>query len=465
MVFSSFVFVSIFFPAVYLINRLLPTRWSNWFLLAGSLFLYAWGEPINVIWLIVCALMNYVFARCMTKRRKAALVMALIFNIGLLCVYKYTNFLIDNVNALTGLGISNVNIKMPLGISFFTFQAMSYTIDVYRGECEAQKSFPKLLLYISLFPQLIAGPIVKYHEIESQLNARHADVDDTVQGMRRFIVGLGKKVLLANQLAVLADSVFNAGADALSAPTAWIGAIAYAFQIYFDFSGYTDMAIGMGRMMGFSFPENFRHPYAAVSMQDFWRRWHISLSSWFRDYVYIPLGGNRRGAGRAVVNRLIVFFLTGLWHGASWNFVIWGLGNGLLLMLESSGVIAAKSFTGKKRAIGHVYVWLSFVLLFVIFRADTLRMAGRMYANMFTGFTMANADKLLLAECLTGSHMLTLAAAFVCAFDWKGVVCRMPEKAQSAVYIAGSVCTLLILWFCMASLASQSYNPFIYFRF
>ena len=279
MVFSSFVFLSMFFPAVYLINRFLPVKVSNAFLLIASLFVYAWGEPVNVIVLILCALANYLLALMVNRHRRMTLILALVFNLGLLCAYKYTNFLIGNVNALLGTAVPNVDIRMPLGISFFTFQAMSYTIDVYRGECAPQKNPFKLMLYVALFPQLVAGPIVKYHEIEAELTERRASMQDTCEGARRFCVGLAKKVLLANALAVTADAVFNADAALVNLPLAWLGALSYAFQIYFDFSGYTDMAIGMGRMMGFRFPENFRYPYAAVSMQDFWRRWHISLSS------------------------------------------------------------------------------------------------------------------------------------------------------------------------------------------
>jgi len=459
MVFSSFVFLSMFFPAVYLINRLLPVKISNWFLLIASLFLYAWGEPVNVIVLIVCALMNYLLALMVNRHRRAAIVLALVFNLGLLCAYKYTNFMIGNVNALLGTAIPNVNIRMPLGISFFTFQAMSYTIDVYRGECAPQKNPAKLMLYVALFPQLVAGPIVKYHEIEAELTERRATMQDTCEGARRFIVGLSKKVLLANALAVTADAVFNADAALINMPLAWLGALSYAFQIYFDFSGYTDMAIGMGRMMGFHFPENFRYPYAAVSMQDFWRRWHISLSSWFRDYVYIPLGGNRRGKNRAIMNRIIVFFLTGLWHGASWNFVIWGLGNGLLLMLESSGIIPVK----KLRRFGHVYVWLSFILLFVIFRADTLADAAVIYRGMFTSLSMTAAQQTLLAKCLNGSVIVTLIAAVLCALPWREKLGRLYSRA--CVNAAGYAVSLGLLWLSLMSLASQSYNPFIYFRF
>ena len=463
MVFSSFVFVSIFFPLVYFVNRLLPVKISNIFLLVASLFLYAWGEPVYVLALIACALINYLTALLVDKRRRLALILALVLNLGMLCVYKYTNFIIENINLIPGIEIPAVNIRMPLGISFFTFQAMSYTIDVYRGECRPQKNFAKLLLYISLFPQLIAGPIVKYHEIEAELTARRAGMTDTLEGARRFTVGLAKKVLLANALATTADMVFNAAPELINLPAAWLGAAAYAFQIYFDFSGYTDMAIGMGRMMGFHFPENFRYPYAAKSMQDFWRRWHISLSSWFRDYVYIPLGGNRKGKTRAIANRIIVFFLTGLWHGASWNFVIWGLGNGALLMLESAGVIPVKKLTGKLRPIAHIYVWLSFILLFVIFRAETMTQTLAVYKGMFTGFTMTASQQTLLAECLNGSAAITIISAILCALPWNE---RFKKYEYSSLYTAATyILSLALLWLSLMSLASQTYNPFIYFRF
>jgi len=465
MVFSSFVFVSIFFPLVYFVNRLLPIKLSNIFLLVASLFLYAWGEPVYVAALIVCALINYFTALLVEKNRRLALILALVLNLGMLCVFKYTNFIIENINLIPGMNIPSVDIRMPLGISFFTFQAMSYTIDVYRGECAPQKNLAKLLLYISLFPQLIAGPIVKYHEIEAELTSRRADMQDTVKGARRFIVGLAKKVLLANALATTADMVFNSAPELINMPVAWLGAIAYAFQIYFDFSGYTDMAIGMGYMMGFHFPENFRYPYAARSMQDFWRRWHISLSSWFRDYVYIPLGGNRKGKTRAIVNRIIVFFLTGLWHGASWNFVIWGLGNGALLMLESAGVIPVKKLTGKLRPIAHIYVWLCFIMLFVIFRAETMPQTLAVYKGMFAGFAMTADQQTLLARCLTGSASVTLVSAIVCALPWKERFDNLTGKKRSILEASTYVLSLGLLWLSLMSLASQAYNPFIYFRF
>jgi len=465
MVFSSFVFISIFFPAVYLINRCLPVRASNWFLLLASLFLYAWGEPVYVLVLLACAIGNYAIALLIGKHRKVGLWLALLMNLGVLCGFKYTDFILTNINALLGTAIPMTGVRMPLGISFFTFQAMSYVIDVYRGECRPQRSFPKLLLYIGLFPQLIAGPIVKYHEIEEQLSSRHASLDDTLQGTRRFIVGLGKKVLISNALAVTADSVFNAAPGLVNLPLAWLGAVSYALQIYFDFSGYTDMAIGMGRMMGFHFPENFLYPYAACTMQEFWRRWHVSLSSWFRNYVYIPLGGNRRGKTRAIINRIIVFFLTGLWHGANWTFVLWGLGNGFALMLESSGILPVGKLKGKWRALGHVYVCFCFVMLFVIFRADTLAQAGAMYAQMFTGFTNTPAQQLLLAQNLNGSVIATLIAAVLCAMPWKKHFEAKPWFRSGAVQAALYAVSLGLLWLSLMSLASQAYNPFIYFRF
>lgn len=465
MVFSSFAFVSVFFPLTYFVNRWLPIRASNAFLLAASLLLYAWGEPVCVFLLIGCALANYLVALLAPKHRKAALGLALALNLGVLCAYKYANFLIDNLNFLLRTDIPEVSLRMPLGISFFTFQAMSYTVDVCRGECAPQRSFAKLLLYISLFPQLIAGPIVKYHEIEAELTQRSASLSDTVCGARRFCFGLGKKVLLANALAVTADRIYGAETALLNAPAAWLGALCYAFQIYFDFSGYTDMAVGMGCMMGFHFPENFNYPYAARSMQDFWRRWHISLSSWFRDYVYIPLGGNRRGEARAVFNRIVVFFLTGLWHGASWNFVLWGMGNGLLLMLESCGVIPVRKLKGKARGLGHAYVWLSFLLLFVLFRAETLSQAGCFYRAMFAGFEMTNAQQLLLAENLTGSTIATIAAAALGSLPWTRRAQQAKGRLGSALGALSCIASLVVLWLSLMSLASQSYNPFIYFRF
>ena len=321
MVFSSMVFLCVFLPVVFGLHLVLPgMRAKNILLVIASLVFYAYGEPTYVIVLILSAFGNYLFARliaALPKNKKWIMTAAVILNIGLLIFFKYLGFLADSLYAVTGLSISVPDVKMPIGISFFTFQALSYVIDVYRGTVEAQKNYGKVLLYISYFPQLIAGPIVKYHDVELEINNRKQTVDETGKGIRRFVAGLSKKVLIANTMGMAADNIFNASAGMLSGAGAWLGAVSYMLQIYFDFSGYSDMALGLGRMFGFHFKENFDYPYVSSSIREFWRRWHISLSGWFREYLYIPLGGNRKGKFRTVVNKMIVFLVTGIWHGAS----------------------------------------------------------------------------------------------------------------------------------------------------
>ena len=315
MTFSSVSFLCLFLPAVFGLYHILPgARAKNALLIAASLLFYAWGEPVYILLMILSVLVNWLAGRWIGSARKGArlpMVLAVVFNLALLGVFKYSGFLMETLGAVTGLALPVPRISLPIGISFFTFQAMSYVLDVYWNPGQMQKSFWRLLLYISFFPQLIAGPIVRYHDIEGQLSSRTVTADGTAAGLRRFLAGLAKKMLLANAMAVVADGIFGMDLSILSAPAAWIGAIAYLFQIYFDFSGYSDMAIGLSRMFGFTFPENFRYPYAALGIKDFWRRWHISLSGWFRDYLYIPLGGNRKGKVRTWLNQLIVFFCTG----------------------------------------------------------------------------------------------------------------------------------------------------------
>ena len=331
MVFSSLVFLCIFLPVIFCLHSVMPSiKVKNALLIIASLIFYAFGEPVYVLLMIASAFLNYLCALLMGKaNRKAVLVIAVVINIGILCIFKYTGFLVTTVNSVLHTNINVPQITLPIGISFFTFQALSYVIDVYREQVGIQKNFFKVLLYISFFPQLIAGPIVKYRDIALEIDSRRVELREAAPGLRRFICGLAKKILIANTMAAVADNVFSQGFDTVNVVVAWIGAVAYAMQIYFDFSGYSDMAIGLGRMFGFHFKENFEHPYGSLTIKEFWRRWHISLSSWFKEYVYIPLGGNRKGKTRAGINKIIVFFLTGLWHGANWTFVVWGLFHGL----------------------------------------------------------------------------------------------------------------------------------------
>ena len=383
MVFSSAVFLFVFLPAVFLLDRLARgVRLKNALLLAASLLFYAFGQPVYLPLLLVSVLLNYVCGLLAAgKYPKLGVALAVAGGIGMLAVFKYADFAIGTVNSLFGLSLPLTGIALPIGISFFTFQGLSYVVDVYRDRSVVSGSFVKVLLYISYFPQLIAGPIVKYHDIEKEIDDRHTTPQETALGVRRFICGLSKKLLISNAMGQMADAVFALPAGEIGMFASWMGAVCYTLQIYFDFSGYSDMAIGMGRMFGFHFLENFDYPYAATTIKEFWRRWHISLSTWFRDYLYIPLGGNRKGRGRTWRNRFLVFFATGLWHGASWTFVLWGLWHGLFSVLEDSGALPAKRLQG--RLPGRVYTLLVVVLGFTLFRADTLAQAGAMFTAMF----------------------------------------------------------------------------------
>ena len=417
------------------------------------------------------------------RRVKAVLVACIVFNILLLCVFKYANFIVENIDRISGAAIPNPGIPLPIGISFFTFQAMSYVMDVCAGRTKAQKDPAAMLLYVSFFPQLIAGPIVRYVDIEPNLRARSASVKETAYGIRRFIFGLSKKLLIANSVGAVADAVFGAGgaaslsaaaggaslasaagsaiANPLSCPVAWLGAIAYAMQIYFDFSGYSDMAIGLGKMFGFSFLENFDYPYSALGIRDFWRRWHISLSTWFRDYVYIPLGGNRRGKFREARNKVIVFFLTGLWHGASWTFVVWGLFHGAFIALESYGAIKPGRMP---KPIAWLYTMLVVVVGFVVFRADTLADAGKVLSAMFFGVGGIGGAVTQLAQAarlLRPSALPAFAAAAAAAFPLTRSLARRSRKLQAA----GFALSAPLFFLCVLDLATSTYNPFIYYRF
>ena len=474
MVFSSFVFLCIFLPAVFLLHCIIPSlKWKNALLIIASLVFYAYGEPVYVLLMIGSSLFNYLFARWAAaekaSHKKAALVCAVAVNIGTLAVFKYSAMLVSTLNAALGAKIPVPEIALPIGISFFTFQALSYVIDVYRGTVEVQRNYFRVLLYISFFPQLIAGPIVKYRDIHEQIESRQADWDKIARGLRRFICGLMKKVLIANTMGSVADIMFGTGTGELSAWGAWLGAISYLFQIYYDFSGYSDMAIGLGLMFGFEFKENFLYPYGANNIQEFWRRWHISLSTWFKEYVYIPLGGNRKGRFRTVLNKLIVFFLTGLWHGANWTFVLWGMWHGLFLILEAYIPPLKKLPKG----LAQLYTLLVVTLGFVVFRADSITYGFGYIAKMFTGFSASQGAQALALEQLTPWFIFVLIVAVIgCApikpFADKcraGAALMQKTKAQSAVQTALYVAAFAGLFLCLLHLAPGGYNPFIYFRF
>lgn len=471
MVFSSLSFLCVFLPVVLVLYRLMPSlRTKNVLLMVASLVFYAYGEPVYVLLMMASALCNYAWAMLLRAaspvRRRVVMALAVAQNIGVLCVFKYAGWLVETLNVITGFDVPVPQIALPIGISFFTFQAMSYVVDVYRGEVECERSFVRILLYISLFPQLIAGPIVKYHDIADELVDRTQTLGGFARGLRRFIVGLSKKVLVANYMAVVADAMFAAPATDVNAVGAWMGVMAYALQIYFDFSGYSDMAIGLGWMFGFHFKENFRHPYASASVREFWRRWHISLSTWFRDYLYIPLGGNRKGRARAALNRVIVFFLCGLWHGASWTFVFWGLYHGLFLLLEEYLPFFAKDAgNGKgagamRRVLGHVYLVLVVLVGWVFFRAESIDQGFFWVSTMFTGWVFTPNATALVMSLLTPLNLCVFAVGCVTCLP---VLDRL--RGNAVLGRISWVATLALLVLCLLSLSTGTYNPFIYFRF
>ena len=468
MTFSSVIFLFIFLPltfALYCVSTKVHIR--NILLVAASLIFYAFGEPVAVLIMIASVLINYFLGVVISKGRhdKMALAAACVLNLGLLLAFKYTGFFAQCINDVLPVNIPVPQIKLPIGISFFTFQGLSYVIDVYRDKQSVQKNLLSVMLYISFFPQLIAGPIVKYHDIEAQLNNRVVTADRVSRGINRFITGLGKKVLIANQMGLVADTVFSLDTDSLGAAAAWTGAVCYSLQIFFDFSGYRDMAIGLGCMFGFDFKENFNYPFSAGSMQDFWRRWHISLSTWFKEYVYIPLGGNRKGKIRTDINKIIVFFLTGFWHGANFTFILWGLMHGGCLLLENHGIIPSKS--KKLRPLLHIYTLLVVVVTFVIFRADSVSQGFGVIAAMFGAHTPDAAATATVLSMLNGLVIVSFVFGVILSTPIVPFI-RERIKGRSfypAAEYAGYTATLFIFALCVLSLVSSSYNPFIYFRF
>ena len=463
MLFSSTVFLFCFLPFVSLCYWAARHEIKNYILLLSSLFFYAWGEPKYISIMLLVIGINYIVGILLETahhRKKILVGCGIVANLVILFFFKYTNFFVENINVAFNFHITPLNIIMPIGISFFTFQSISYIIDVYRNEVKPQRDITKLALYVSLFPQLIAGPIVKYHDIEANIDNRNVNIDDVACGIQRFIVGLSKKVLIANILGKVADSVYATGPNGIDAGIAWLGAIAYTMQIFFDFSGYSDMAIGLGKIFGFHFLENFNYPYISTSITEFWRRWHISLSTWFKEYLYIPLGGNRAGTLKTYRNLFLVFLATGFWHGASWNFIVWGLWHGLFIILEKRfRFTEAQSFT--KRTILHFYTILVFVIGWVFFRAEDLSTAIRYIQAMFG----AEPDKRLysLGHYLSNQVILTLIIAIILSCNvsslWK-------NKEYSPLVAAGqNIGYVVLLFLAIVFIASSTYNPFIYFRF
>ena len=466
MVFSSQLFLTVFLPVTVILYWLLPKKAKNILLLLVSLVFYAWGEPTHIFVMLITTAYIWAFgllvgrakAKEKPKTAKLFLVLTLVLSLGTLVFFKYTGFLVSNLGFLKDTALGGLNIALPIGISFYTFQALSYIIDVYRGDVKAQKSWVNFAMYISLFPQLIAGPIVRYSDVENQLEDRKVTFDGMASGIQRFVLGLGKKVLLANQIGALWETMSGNG----TVLGAWLGAIAFTFQIYFDFSAYSDMAIGLGRMFGFAFTENFRYPYESGSVTEFWRRWHMTLGTWFREYVYIPLGGNRHGKARQILNLLIVWLLTGFWHGAAWQFVLWGLYYFLFLAAEK--LFLLKPLEKLPGFLRHGYALLAVVLGWVLFACEDITAAGAMYKAMI-GLGSGLTDKaslyalggswLMLAICAIGSTQLPKRIA-------GGLQQRIPANVFQ--YVSYGV-ILLVLFVSMAFLVADSYNPFLYFRF
>ncbi len=465
MLFSSIPFLYYFLPAVLLLYAISPKKLKNSALLLSSLFFYAWGEPKYIFLMLTTISLGYVTGLLIEKYQgtwasKLFLAIAVGFDLGALAYFKYADFFIENINSVTGLSIPLLQIALPIGISFYTFQILSYSIDVARGDAPAQKNPITLATYIALFPQLIAGPIVRYTDIASQLQERTHTVSKTAQGIRRFIFGLSKKIILANTLGELCEIFMNSGEK--SVVFFWLYAASYMLQIYFDFSGYSDMAIGLGKILGFDFLENFNYPFISKSVTEFWRRWHMSLGTWFRDYVYIPLGGNRVSIPRHLLNIFVVWFLTGFWHGAEWNFIIWGVYFAILLSLEKFFLL---KFLEKHKIFSHIYLLFFVAISFVIFASDSLTGALTLVGEMFgIGVPFASGEffyylesfaVILVIGAIGATPLPKLAMSKLSTLTW----------GKKAIDILELPALLVLLIICTAYLADGSFNPFLYFRF
>lgn len=459
MLFSGLTFLYYFLPAVLIAYFLVPDGWKNGVLLFFSLFFYAWGEPKLALLMVVTILVFYLCGLAIGRAnsqaaRKRWMIVSVAIGLGLLGLFKYADFFIGSVNAVTGLSLPLLRLVLPIGISFYTFQCISYTVDVYRGEAAAQKNLISFGCYVSLFPQLIAGPIVRYTDVARELEGRTHSMEAFTLGLRRFLFGLGKKVLLANQFGAL--TTLYRDSKAQSVLYCWLYALAFALQIYFDFSGYSDMAIGLGQIFGFRFPENFNYPYLSRSITEFWRRWHMTLGGWFRDYVYIPLGGNRVSKPRWFLNILVVWMLTGLWHGASWNFVLWGLVFAVFLLLE-------KLLPGLQRlpkGLSNAYVMLVVVLSFVLFNASNLSQAGQDLAGMFgrAGLPLVTTESLYQLKSFAVLFLLGILGSTPWPKKWGEAMAQKAPWLDAAAMLA-------LLLVCTAYLVDGSFNPFLYFRF
>ncbi len=466
MVFSSITFLYIFLPITLLVYYLVPAKWKNWVLFVSGLIFYAWGEPLYVFIMILSTLIDYTAGRLMDcwdddeKKRRILLICSVAINLGLLAIFKYSSFFIGNLNALFHSRIPDPQLPLPIGISFYTFQSMSYTIDLYRRKIRVQKNFVNFGAYVTMFPQIVAGPIVRYQDVAKELECRTITVEETADGIGVFTRGLAKKLLLANNIGLLWTQVKEMPLGSIPAATAWLGILAFTFQIYFDFSGYSDMACGMGKMLGFHFPQNFNLPYTAKSITDFWRRWHITLSTWFKEYLYIPLGGNRHGTAKTICNLLIVWALTGFWHGASWNFVFWGLYFGVILVLEK--FVYGKLLNKLPSFVRQAYTFVLVVFGWVLFEMDTLGDAGRYLKAMFGGAGFADSRTIYL---LSSYFLLFLICIFASGSWGKKIYNRFANRWPKGTQVILPVSVVLLMVVCTAYLVDATYNPFLYFRF
>jgi alginate O-acetyltransferase complex protein AlgI len=463
MVFSSLLFLFLYLPVVLAVYYIVPRRWRNVWLFAVNLVFYGWGEPVYILLMLFSISFNYaaglMLERFSSQRAKAkrVLIADVVLNLALLCFFKYYDLFAETLNLIPGVRIPTLGLTLPIGISFYTFQTMSYPIDVYRSDTKVQKNYVSFGTFVALFPQLIAGPIVRYRDIADQLSFRATDREQFASGVRRFVVGLGKKVLIANNIGMLWDIYKSAAPADLTVLGAWMGILAFTLQIYFDFSGYSDMAIGLGRMLGFEFLENFNYPYISRSVTEFWRRWHISLGSWFRDYVYIPLGGNRCGRARQFLNLLIVWALTGFWHGANWTFLCWGLYYAVFLMLEKGFLLKKLE---KVPVLATVYTLLVAVLGWVLFDLPTISGAVRYYGAMFgAGAGLASAADFFYLRSYAAVFLAAILAALPLGKNLYG---RLPARVKA---VATPVMILAVLLVSTAYLVDATYNPFLYFRF
>ena len=470
MVFSSTIFIFFFLPTVLFAYYISPKKIRNGILLTFSLIFYCWGEPVYILIMLFSTVFDYINGLLIEKFKyeqkrllaKAVLINSIIINLGILCFFKYGNFFIENINSAFGVGIRLLEVTLPIGISFYTFQTMSYTIDIYRDNAKAQRNIVNFGAYVTMFPQLVAGPIVQYKDISIQLNSRKETLSNFTYGIHRFVIGLSKKVILANNIGLLWEQISSNNLSSISVGLAWLGAIAFSFQIYFDFSGYSDMAIGLGAMFGFHFRENFDHPYRSKSITEFWRRWHISLGTWFREYVYIPLGGSRKGKKRLVFNLLVVWGLTGFWHGASWNFILWGLYFGILLIIEK--LLLPKTLNKIPDFLKHIVTMILVVFSWMIFAFDDFgEMAA--YLKAMLGFNQTGfISPELLFYLATSIALLFMCSVCSIGISKKNPI-RLSFQKRNYRYVLRLAALALMFFVSVCFLIGDTYNPFLYFRF